>query len=42
MAMRARALVTTTLIVVLQSGSGISSSRAADLNWEVENPYRFF
>ncbi len=34
--------MTTTLFVVLQSGSGISSSHAADLNWEVENPYRFF
>jgi lysophospholipase L1-like esterase len=42
MAMRTRALVTTTLFVMLQSGSGISSSHAADLVWEVENPYRFF
>jgi hypothetical protein len=42
MAMRTRAVVTTTLFVVLQSGSGISSSHAADLVWEVENPYRFF
>jgi hypothetical protein len=39
---RARALVTTTLFVALQSGSGIAVSHAADLLWEVENPYRFF
>jgi hypothetical protein len=42
MAMRSRALVTTTLLVALQSGSGIAVSHAADLLWEVENPYRFF
>ena len=40
--MRTRALVTTTLFVALQSGSGIAVSHAADLTWEVENPYRFF
>jgi lysophospholipase L1-like esterase len=42
MAMRTRALVTTTLFVALQSGLGIAVSHAADLTWEVENPYRFF
>jgi hypothetical protein len=42
MAMRTRALVTTTLFIALQSGSGIAVSHAADLLWEVENPYRFF
>ena len=40
--MRTRALVTTTLFVALQSGSGIAVSHAADLTWEVENPFRFF
>ncbi len=40
--MRTRALVTTTLFVALQSGLGIAVSHAADLTWEVENPYRFF
>jgi len=38
--MRTRALVTTTLFVALQSGAGIAVSHAADLIWEVENPYR--
>jgi len=40
--MRTRALVATTLLVALQSGSGIAVSHAADLIWEVENPYRVF
>jgi lysophospholipase L1-like esterase len=44
--MRTRALVTTTLttafLVALQSAAGIAVSHAADLTWEVENPYRFF
>jgi hypothetical protein len=39
---RIRALVTTTLFVAIQSASGIAISHAADLVWEVENPYRFF
>ena len=41
-AMRTRALVITTLFVAFQSGTGIAVSHAADLTWEVENPYRFF
>jgi hypothetical protein len=40
--MRTRAVVTTTLFVALQSGMGIAVGHAADLEWEVENPYRFF
>ena len=40
--MRTRALVTTTLLVALLSGTGIAVSHAADLLWQVENPFRFF
>jgi len=40
--MRAKALVATTLFVSFQSAIGIATSHAADLIWEVENPYRFF
>ena len=40
--MRPKALVATTLFISFQSAYGIASSHAADLTWEVENPYRFF
>ncbi len=40
--MRTKVLVAATLIVSSQAMSGISASHAADLVWEVENPYRFF
>jgi len=40
--MRIKALLATTLFVSVQSGYGIATSHAADLLWEVENPYRFF
>src|SRR5258708_28687008 len=39
--MRTKALVAATLIVSMQV-FGIKASHAADLVWEVENPYRFF
>jgi lysophospholipase L1-like esterase len=40
--MRRNALVATTLLVSFQMAGGMATSRAADLIWEVENPYRFF
>src|SRR5258707_7843059 len=40
--MRTKALVATTLFISTQLGYGIATSHAADLLWEVENPYRFF
>jgi lysophospholipase L1-like esterase len=39
--MRIEVLVATTLIVSMQA-VGIKAAHAADLVWEVENPYRFF
>src|SRR4249920_1687823 len=40
--MRHVALATTSLIVVLSTGFGITPSKSADLVWQVENPFRFF
>ncbi|HTV35286.1 MAG TPA: hypothetical protein VMF12_02555 [Xanthobacteraceae bacterium] len=40
--MRGRAFFTGVLFVAFDLIGGISASRAADLLWEVENPYRFF
>src|ERR1700692_889123 len=40
--MRTKALLATTLFISVQSLYGIATSHAADLLWEVENPYRFF
>jgi hypothetical protein len=40
--MRTKALVAATLFISVQSVYGIATSHAADLLWEVENPYRFF
>jgi hypothetical protein len=40
--MRTKALVATTLFISTQCVYGIATSHAADLLWEVENPYRFF
>ncbi len=40
--MRTKALVATTLFISAQTMYGIATSHAADLLWEVENPYRFF
>jgi lysophospholipase L1-like esterase len=40
--MRSKALLATTLFISFQTGYGIATSHAADLIWEVENPYRFF
>src|ERR1700730_1874029 len=40
--MRTKALLATTLFISAQSLYGIATSHAADLLWEVENPYRFF
>jgi hypothetical protein len=40
--MRTKAFVAATLIISTQTLYGIVASRAADLLWEVENPYRFF
>jgi lysophospholipase L1-like esterase len=40
--MRTKALVATTLFISTQLAYGIATSHAADLLWEVENPYRFF
>jgi hypothetical protein len=37
-----KALLATTLFISAQTLCGIAASRAADLLWEVENPYRFF
>jgi hypothetical protein len=40
--MRTKALLATTLFISTQCAYGIATSHAADLLWEVENPYRFF
>ena len=40
--MGSKALLATTLFISAQTLSGIAASHAADLLWEVENPYRFF
>jgi lysophospholipase L1-like esterase len=40
--MRTKALAVAALIVSTQTMYGIAASQAADLLWEVENPYRFF
>lgn len=40
--MRCRWFVATSLFVTAQLFYGIPKSHAADLQWEVENPYRFF
>jgi hypothetical protein len=40
--MRTKGLVAATLIISIQTISGIAIGHAADLLWEVENPYRFF
>jgi hypothetical protein len=40
--MRPEALVAATLFISFQSICGTAASHAADLTWEVENPYRFF
>jgi hypothetical protein len=40
--MRGEALVAAATFVAAQLCLGVSASRAADLTWEVENPYRFF
>src|SRR5580700_793035 len=40
--MRPKALVATTLFISFQTVCGVATSYAADLTWEVENPYRFF
>ena len=40
--MRTKALVAVTLIISAQTMYGIATSDAADILWEVENPYRFF
>src|SRR5579872_5383351 len=40
-AMRCRWFVATSLFVTAQLFYGIPKSHAADLQWEVENPYRF-
>ena len=40
--MRTKALLATTLFISAQFLYGIATSHAADLLWEVENPYRFF
>jgi hypothetical protein len=42
MRMRTKTLVAATLIVSTQVMYGIPAGHAADLVWEVENPYRFF
>jgi hypothetical protein len=41
-AMASKALLATTLFIAAQTLSGIATSHASDLLWEVENPYRFF
>lgn len=40
--MRTKALVAATLFISTLTICGIESCRAADILWEVENPYRFF
>ncbi len=40
--MRGKALAATSLIILLSAGFGAGMARAADLTWEVENPFRFF
>jgi hypothetical protein len=40
--MRPGALLAASLFISAQSVYGIATSHAADLTWEVENPYRFF
>jgi len=40
--MRTKVLAAAALIVSTQTIYGIAASQAADLLWEVENPYRFF
>lgn len=40
--MRSQALVAATLFVSAQAFYGVSAAYADGLNWEVENPYRFF
>ena len=40
--MGSKALLATTLFISAQTLCGIAASHAADLLWEVENPYRFF
>ncbi len=40
--MRAKALLAATLFVIVEATYGVAASHAADLLWEVENPYRFF
>jgi lysophospholipase L1-like esterase len=40
--MRTRSLAAVTLVISMQVMGGIAAGHAADLVWEVENPYRFF
>src|SRR5258705_10922033 len=40
--MRHATLATTSLVVALSTGFGITPSKSADLVWQVENPFRFF
>lgn len=40
--MRSRALLATTLFIIIEATSSVATGHAADLLWEVENPYRFF
>ena len=40
--MRCRWFIATSLFVTAQLFYGVPKSHAADLQWEVENPYRFF
>src|SRR5437660_7401926 len=40
--MRIKSLAAATVIVAAQVACGAAAGHAADLVWEVENPYRFF
>jgi hypothetical protein len=40
--MRTKGLVAATLIISIHTMNGIATGHAADIQWEVENPYRFF
>jgi hypothetical protein len=40
--MRIKSLAAAALIVSMQAAGGVATAQAADLVWEVENPYRFF
>src|SRR5262245_22524759 len=40
--MRAPSLTSTTRIIALIAGLGLTPALGADLEWEIENPFRFF